>query len=293
MDKESKKKKGPGKHFREGMSLVELMRKFPNKEVAEKWFVKNRWPDGISCPRCGSVNIQTKTTHPEMPFRCRDCRKFFSVKTGTVTQGSNLNYQVWVIAIFLLTTNLKGVSSMKLHRDLDITQKAAWHLAHRIRETWKDKLEDFAGPCEADETHVGGKERNKRPEKRSHTRGPGGKAVVVGIKDRKTNKIVAKPVPNRSKEELQGFIGSNVTPEAKVYTDDHRSYIGLPYDHESVNHSVGEYVKGMAHTNGIESFWAALKRGYYGTYHRRYLRSTWSVMSRNLQEGITSDLPTR
>lgn len=269
MDKKSKKKKGPGKSHREGMSLVELMRKFPNKEVAEKWFVENRWPDGISCPRCGCDNIQTKTTHPEMPFRCRGCRKFFSVKTGTAMEGSNLDCQVWVIAIFLLTTNLKGVSSMKLHRDLDITQKSAWHLAHRIRETWKDNQgEEFAGPTEVDETYIGGKEKSKHKSKRRNVRGPSGKATVMGIKDREANKVVARHVPNLTKEEIQGFIGENVSQKAMVYTDDHRSYIGLPFEHESVNHSVGEYVREQAHTNGIESFWAVLKRGYYGTYHR-------------------------
>ena len=114
----------------------------------------------------------------------------------------------------------------------------------------------------------GGKEKNKHEDKRSHTRGPSGKTVVVGIKDREANKVFAKPVAERSKEDIHGLIGETVSPEAKVYTDDHRSYIGLPYDHESVNHSVGEYVREQAHTNGIESFWAMLKRGYNGTYHR-------------------------
>ena len=239
MDKAKKKKKAPGKSYRKGMSFIELMKKFSNDEVAEKWFVKNRWKNDISCPKCGSVNIQTKTTHPEMPFRCRDCRKFFSVKTGTAMEGSNLGYQVWIVAIFLLTTNLKGVSSMKLHRDLGITQKAAWHLAHRIRETYNDKESEreLTGPVEVDETFIGGKEKNKHEDKRSHTRGPSGKTVVVGMKDRETNKVVAKPVPDRTKEEIHGFIGNNLALEAKVYTDDHKSYIGLPYDHESVNHS--------------------------------------------------------
>lgn len=262
------------------MSFIELMKKFPNDEVAEKWFVENRWKDGISCPKCGCDNIQTKTTHPEMPFRCRSCRKFFSVKTGTAMEGSNLGYQVWVIAIFLLTTNLKGVSSMKLHRDLGITQKAAWHLAHRIRETYNDKedRDEFSGTVEVDETFIGGKEKNKHESKRSHTRGPSGKAVVMGMKNREANKIVAKPVPERTKEAVQGFIGENVSRKAIVYTDDHRSYIGLPFEHESVNHSVGEYVREQTHTNGIESFWAVLKRGYYGTYHRMHISETLGAL---------------
>ena len=119
-----------------------------------------------------------------------------------------------------------------------------------------------------DEVYIGGKEKNEHNSKRSHTRGPSGKAAIVGIKDRKANKVVARHIPNLTKEEIQGFLGENVSRKAMIYTDNHRSYIGLPFGHESVNHSVGEYVRDMAHTNGIESFWAVLKRGYYGTYHR-------------------------
>ncbi len=263
------KKKGPGKSYRQGMSLVQITKIFPDDATAEKWFTTNRWPDGVCCPKCGSTNIQERKTRKPQPYRCRDCRKDFSVKTGTLMHSSQLGYQVWAIAIYLLVTNLKGVSSMKLHRDLGVTQKSAWHLAHRIRETWKDDNDGlFSGPVEADETFMGGKEKNKHESKRSHVQGPGGKNVVVGIKDRTTNKVTAKPVPNREKGTVQGFIGNSVSPEAKVYTDDHRSYIGLPYDHESVNHSIGEFVRDQAHTNGVESFWAGLKRGYYGTYHR-------------------------
>ena len=157
---------------------------------------------------------------------------------------------------------------MKLHRDLCITQKTAWMMAQKIREGWKEGKGMLSGTVEVDETFIGGKEKNKHEDKRSHTRGPSGKTVVVGIKDREANKVFAKPVAERSKEDIHGLIGETVSPEAKVYTDDHRSYIGLPYDHESVNHSVGEYVREQAHTNGIESFWAMLKRGYNGTYHR-------------------------
>ena len=266
--KQKTRKKAPGKSFRTGLSLVEIMKMFPDNATAEKWFVKNRWPTGVCCPKCGSVNIQERRTRKPQPYRCRDCRKDFSVKTGTLMHNSPLGFQVWAVAIYLLTTNLKGVSSMKLHRDLGICQKSAWHLAHRIRETWKDNREKLTGTVEVDETFIGGKEKNKHGDKRRHIRGPSGKTVVVGMKAREANKIVAKPVSERTKEEMHGFISKNVSPKAMIYTDDHRSYIGLPYEHESVNHSVGEYVRNQAHTNGIESFWAALKRGYYGTYHR-------------------------
>ena len=266
----SNKPKAPGKSFRDGISLTKLFRMFPDDATAEKWFTTQRWGNEPTCPHCGSTNVQSGAKHKTMPYRCREkeCAKRFSVRTGTVMQASNLGYQTWAVAIYLVTTSLKGVSSMKLHRDLEVTQKSAWHLAHRLRKAFEVEVEPFSSTVEVDETFIGGKEKNKHNSKRSHTRGPSGKTVVVGIKDREANKVVAKPVPERTKEELQGFISANVSRKAMVYTDDHRSYIGLPFEHESVNHSVGEYVREQAHTNGVESFWAVLKRGYYGTYHR-------------------------
>ncbi len=149
--------KAPGKHYREGISLVDVMRMFPDDAAAECWFTEVRWPDGLHCPHCGSTNVQDGTKHKTMPYRCRDCRKWFSVKTGTVMHSSKLGLQVWAVASSLLTTGIKGQASMKLHRDLGITQKSAWHLAHRIRETWARKNPPFAGPAEADETYIGGK----------------------------------------------------------------------------------------------------------------------------------------
>ena len=140
--------KGPGKSYREGLSLDRLFRMFPTDEAAEAWFTAERWPDGPYCPHCGSRNIQCGIAHPTMTHRCRDCpkRRMFSLKTGTVMQGSPLGYRTWLAAIYLVATNLKGVSSMKLHRDLGIGQKSAWYLAHRIREAWKEVGDPFAGP---------------------------------------------------------------------------------------------------------------------------------------------------
>ena len=145
--------KGPGKSYREGLSLDRLFRMFPTDEAAEAWFTAERWPDGPYCRHCGSRNIQCGIAHPTMTHRCRDCpkRRMFSLKTGTVMQGSPLGYRTWLAAIYLVATNLKGVSSMKLHRDLGIGQKSAWYLAHRIREAWKEVGDPFAGPVEADE----------------------------------------------------------------------------------------------------------------------------------------------
>ena len=143
---------GPGKARRKGISIVQLIRLFPDDKSAEDWIASIRWPNGATCPHCESTNVQCGAKHPNMSYRCRKCRKFFSVRTGTVMQNSNLGAQKWVIAAYMLTTNLKGDSSMKLHRDLDITQKSAWHLAHRIRETWERGEGLFGGPVEVDET---------------------------------------------------------------------------------------------------------------------------------------------
>ena len=262
--------KAPGKSDREGISLKKLMRMFPDDEAARRWIEAQIWPDGPYCPHCGSTNVQTPIKHKTMTHRCRDCpkRPQFSLKTGTVMQGTKLPYRDWAIAIYLLATNLKGVSSMKLHRDLEITQKSAWHLSHRLRKAFESGNPLFRGPVEADETYIGGK-RNMPKSKRAALTGRGavGKAIVVGTKDRETNKVAARAVENTEGATLKGFVAEHTAPGAKVFTDEASGYQGMDFDHEAVNHSAGEYVRGMAHTNGIESFWSMLKRGYQGTFH--------------------------
>ena len=154
-------RKAPGRHERKGLSLVDITRIFPDDATAERWFVNNRWPVGVGCPQCGSLNVQQRPSRKPQPYRCRDCRKDFSVKTGTLMHNSKLGLQTWAMALYLLSTGLKGTSSMKLHRDLGVTQKTAWFLARRIRETWRERGERFRGPLEMDEVYIGGKERNK------------------------------------------------------------------------------------------------------------------------------------
>ncbi len=262
--------KAPGKAFRKGISLIEIMEMFPDDDTARKWFEEVRWPDGlVYCPECASINVQCGAKHPTMTHRCRCCKKFFSVKMGTAMQGSKLGYRVWAIAIYLLCTNLKGVSSMKLHRDLNITQKSAWHLAHRLRKGWEGVKPFFSGPVEFDETYIGGKEGNKKPLKKLKAgRGPVGKTAVMGAKDRKTNRVEATVLSDTKGKALRKFVRETASFEATVYTDENRGYWGISQPHETVKHSAGEYVRGQAHTNGIESFWAMLKRGYHGTYHK-------------------------
>ena len=267
-------RKAPGKSHRKGITLLELAGMFPDEKSANQWFENILWPNGSRyCPECASVDTY-ECKHAKMPYRCRDCGKYFSVKTGSVMAGSPIPLLKWLYAIYLDTTSLKGVSSMKLHRDLGVTQKTAWFMQQRIREAFAALGPNvrFVGPVEVDETYIGGKRANMSNARRKELAGTGrgsvGKVAVVGAKDRASNRVAAKVVTTTDKPTLQGFVVEHTAPGATVYSDEASAYEGIPFEHESVKHSVAEYVRGMAHTNGVESFWSMLKRAHKGVFHK-------------------------
>ena len=270
---------GPGRSHRQGLSWPQFFARFPDDAAAESWLAAVRWGSADQpsyCPLCGSTgdshSLRPTPAGKPLPYWCGACRRHFSVKSGSVMHRSRLGLQQWVLALYLLTTSLKGVSSIRLHRDLAITQKSAWFLAHRLRAAFAEIAcapPPFTGPVEVDETYVGGKRKNMYAAKRKQLTGRGavGKAAVVGLRDRRTGQVVIQHVASPNRQTLHSFIADHAAASATVYTDDGAAYHKLPFPHEVVNHSAGEYVREQAHINGIESFWAVLKRAYNGTFH--------------------------
>lgn len=254
-----------------GLTLFQLMRRFPDEETAVEWFERLVWPNGErDCPRCGSLGTY-ECSHAKMPYRCRDCGKYFSVKTPTVMAGSPLPVRVWIFAMYLDVSRPKGVSSVQMAKDLGVTQKTAWYMQQRIREAFRHAGDAalMLGPVEADETWVGGLEKNKHARLRQSRIGGPGKTPVAGIRDRRTGRVAARVIEHTDRKTLGGFVRGHAAPGSRLYTDESAAYGGLSgdYDRHSVCHSRGEYVRGGVHTNGIESLWSLLKRAHKGTFH--------------------------
>ena len=246
------------------MNLVRLMELFHSEDACREYLEHIRWPSGLACLRCGSTSISRISTRNQLD--CNDCRYRFSITTGTIFHDTHLPIWKWFLAAYTIIESKKGVSANQIKREMGVSYKTAWYLCHRIRAAMRDAYPmPLKGIVEIDETFVGGKAKGKG---RAYK---GNKAVVVGAVQRE-GKIMLQVIPDRSRETLHQFVGETVADEAEViHTDDWRPYRGIGDEdtrHETVNHSIGEYVRGDVHTNSIENIWSLLKRSIIGSYHK-------------------------
>ena len=258
------------------LSFVEVIKKYPTDEDAVKYFEKLRWGDEPYCTKCGCTGRITKQKNYRKGYWCGDCRSFFNCFTNTPLEHNRVKgQQKWIYAAHQLMTSRKGVSALELKHTLKVSYPTAWYMLHRLRLMCGSDLEAMRGEVEVDETFLGGKERNKHASKRlKNGRGKVGKQPVLGMRER-GGKVKAMPIDDIKAKTLQKAIRASVEKGSTVYTDDFPAYRRLvgdgswpyEYNHKAVKHSAKEYVNGMAHTNGIESVWSMIKRGFNGTYH--------------------------
>lgn len=259
-------------------TLQEAILYFSKPENCREYLVARRWPDGVTCPKCGSKNVLFLEKYNRWHCRQKHDAPQFTLKTGTIFEDSPISLDKWLTAMWMVINCKNGVSSYEIHRALKVTQKSAWFMDHRIRLALQGKstvkLGGSGKEVEVDETFIGGKARNMHQEKRKrmiHGRGTAGKVVVMGALQRSgdhgPSQVQAEIIENRHINTMHDVVKKNVHPGSTLYSDEFSAYAGLEkeYDHEVINHAY-EYVQGLVHTQGMENFWSLLKRGLGGTY---------------------------
>lgn len=255
------------------MTLKQLMEKFPTEEICRKYIFEHRWPHGVTCPRCGNEKVYKLKR--EGHWQCAKCSVSgyrFSLLTKTVFSNTKYPLTTWFQVLWTMLNSKKGVSALQIHRQIGSgSYQTAWYLCHRLRAAMQDsEFLKLMGIVEVDETYIGGKDKNRHWDKKSHVTGGSGKTGVIGAISRKGN-VVCKVIENTDAKTLTGFVREAVSDKVDlIATDEHLGYDPLSrmgYKHKSVSHRQHEYVRGSVHTAHIDNFWSLLKRGIVGTYH--------------------------